>query len=198
MRDYKNIDEYINLLYSDIYPQPPDEGHTGWATESIDAFVKNSDNFNTVLDLGCGQGFCQEIFNRWGKDYTGIAIGEDVVEAQKIGKNVVECDFSFLPHPDESWDFLYARHSLEHSPMPLLTLMEWHRVSKHYLGIVVPAVEYWRYGGRNHYFVLNQEQWKNLFDVAGFTLKYESIKRHFMPDANREIEIEYWFLLERK
>jgi ubiquinone/menaquinone biosynthesis C-methylase UbiE len=200
MRDYTHIDEYLTRLYADVYPQPPDEGHTAWAKESIDAMLKHADGVSTVLDVGCGQGFCQELFNQHGKDYTGIAIGEDALLAVENHKNVFECDFSFIPKEDGSFDFLYSRHSLEHSPIPLITLMEWHRVTRRYVGIVLPAPEHWKYGGKNHYFVMTQEQWKILFDVAGFDIIYENVKRQRMAADNAipEVEIEFWFLLEKR
>lgn len=202
MRDYKHIDEYLNRLYDDVYPQPPDEGHTAWAKESIDAFLKHADTskISTVLDVGCGQGFCQDIFKLHLINYLGIAIGDDVVQAQNNGNSVINSDFSFIPDKDNSWDFLYSRHSLEHSPMPLITLMEWHRVTRRYLGVVLPAPEHWKYGGKNHYFVMTQEQWKILFDVAGFDIIYENVKKQRMAADNTvpEVEIEFWFLLEKR
>lgn len=197
MRNYSHIDNYLSFLLADIYPQPPDPGHTTWAIESISEIIKNAGSFEEVLDVGCGQGFCQEIFESYGKTYQGVALGEDVLVAKKLGKNVEEHDFSFLPYADDSFDFIYARHALEHSPMPLLTLMEWERVSSKYIALVLPAAEHWKYGGRNHYFVLDPEQWKVLFNVAGLEVKYEYVKKQRMGDDPREVEIELWYLLEK-
>ena len=98
---------------------------------------------------------------------------------------------------DESYDPLYSRHSLEHSPMPLLTLMEWHRITKKYLAVAVPSIEFVGYTGRNHYYILNQEQWKNLFNVAGFDVIFEKNKR-YRDEKSPDTEVEYWFLLEAR
>jgi len=199
-RNYSNIDKYLQKLIKDIYPQPPDENHTIWAAESILEFTRNSTNVQSVLDLGCGQAFCQGFFTNYGLDYVGICLGEDYEIALKNGKNVMNCDFTFLPFENETYDMLYARHSLEHSPMPLLTLTEWYRVSKKYVALVLPCPDYWGRKGRNHYFVLDSEQWENLFDVAGFDVVYQKTKIYRMgveKDA-RDEEIEYWFLLEKR
>lgn len=200
MRDYTRIDKYLDKLIEDIYPQPQDPGHTAWAEESIQAFGKEIWEVNNVLDLGCGEGFCQPIFERYGLSYMGVCLGEDYQVAKKSGRAVAELDFSFLPLDDESFDLLYSRHSLEHSPFPVLTLMEWHRVSKRYVAIVVPAPQHWQYVGRNHYYVLNDPQWRNLFDVAGFDVTFSYVKKQNMTEDPQipEVEIEFWYLLEKK
>ena len=91
---------------------------------------------------------------------------------------------SFLPYPDTNFDAIFARHILEHSPMPLLTLMEWHRVSKKYLILVMPAWEYWLIGGKNHYSMLHKDQLWHLMDRAGWEIQdqynFESSNERFM------------------
>lgn len=196
MRDYSRVNAYLNELIKSVYPQPQDPKHTLWATESILEFMGRTDDVRSVIDLGCGEGFCQTYFNNYGCEYVGVCIGEDYKVALQAGRNVIEGDFSFLPFEDDSYDMLYSRHSLEHSPMPLLTLMEWHRITKRYLAIVVPAIEFVGYKSQNHYYVLNQEQWKNLFDIAGFDVIYENNKRY--KDEKSDVEIEHWFLLEAR
>jgi SAM-dependent methyltransferase len=127
----------------------------------------------SVLDLGCGTGFCQRMFEKWNVSYEGICLGEDFLEAEKQGRNVKKMDFNFLDYRENSFDLLFSRHSLEHSPMPLLTLMEWARVSKNWLGLVLPAPEWYTYGGHNHYSVMNMEQVRNLLDVSGWNILWD-------------------------
>jgi len=64
VRDYSRIDKYLNKLGTEIYPQPQDEGHSALALESIRTFMPLADGVKTVLDLGCGEGFCQDFFKR--------------------------------------------------------------------------------------------------------------------------------------
>lgn len=200
-RDYTQIDKYLDKLIEDVYPQPQDPGHTAWAQESIEAFMNQvKGDVKFVLDAGCGEAFCQTIFEKYGMEYDGICLGEDFVSALSADRSVFERDFSFTYYADEAFDFVYSRHSLEHSPMPLLTLMEWHRITEKYVAIVVPSPDHWKYGGRNHYYVLHDPQWRNLFDVAGFDVIYFNIKRQNMTEipTTPEVEIEYWYLLEKK
>lgn len=199
MRDYQHIDSYLDRLIESVYPQPEDIGHTALAKESINAFMPLMEGVTTVLDAGCGEGFCEQFFQEWDVTYRGVCLGEDYRVATSKGRWVYESDFSFLPFDDNKFDLVYSRHSLEHSPMPLLTLMEWYRVTKRYVALVLPAPEHWRYGGRNHYFVLNRRQWKVLFEAAGFVVMYEDVKRQIMKADGTppDVAIEYWFILEK-
>jgi SAM-dependent methyltransferase len=173
MRDYKHIDGYITKLYQQIYPQPDDSGHTRLAEEIIENWMSKMTTCASVLDLGCGTGFCQPMFENWQISYEGICLGEDFLDAKNIGRNVKKMDFSFLEYADNSFDLIFSRHSLEHSPMPLLTLMEWARVSKNWLGLVLPAPEWYTYRGNNHYSVMNMEQVRNLLDVSGWNILWD-------------------------
>lgn len=55
--------------------------------------------------------------------------------------------------------------------MPLLALMEWHRVSRKYLIVVVPHAENVIQGGKNHYYMLFPTQWEILFKRAGWQVE---------------------------
>lgn len=200
MRDYTHIDGYINKLYGDIYPQPQDAGHTALATKVINHWMSKLTTCHSVLDVGCGEGFCQPMFEKWEVAYTGIAMGDDVLNAQNKGRNVSRMDFSFLDYPDNSFDLIFSRHSLEHSPMPLLTLMEWARVSSSWLGLVLPAPEWYTYKGLNHYSVMEHEQIENLLDVAGWNVIWKDVDSLLfnVKDENSMRPHEYWLMCERK
>lgn len=186
MRDYKRIDSYLNILAKDIYPQPPDDEHTSLAKEIIDICMPYI-GCESVLDIGAGQGMGEAMFKaHFVNNYEGIALGSDVEEAQKLGRNVKEMDFHFLEYPDDSFQLVFARHVLEHSPMPLLALMEWHRVSSLYLLLVLPAPEHYGYIGRNHYSVMGKQQAKWLLRRAGW---------HVV--AKGYTDTEYRFLCEK-
>ena len=198
MRDFTHIDKYLDKLERDIYAQPPDPGHSRLALESIQWMDELIEDAHTVLDLGCGEAFCQIYFEGVELEYTGVCLQRDFYQARERGKNVLGLDFSFLPFEDSSYDVLFSRHSLEHSPFPLITLMEWHRVCNKYLMLVLPAPEYWGNVGRNHYFVLERKLWVALLERVGFELKSETTKEQLMIPEHGEEVTEYWFLLEKK
>jgi hypothetical protein len=116
----------------------------------------------SVMDAGCGDtAFMQPWFEKAGYEYTGIAIGVD-------NPDILDMDFSFTSFADNSFDLVLARHSLEHSPMPIITLMEWNRISGIYLCVVNPNPDYWGKIGRNHYSVVEKEQIIEWARLAGW------------------------------
>lgn len=197
MRDYKHFDRYLNVLAGDIYAQPEDEGHTGLAYKVIDLWMSRMTTCKSVLDLGCGEGFCQDFFEKvWQIPYEGVTLGQDYIVARDKGRNVKKMDFHFLEYPDKSFDLLFARHSLEHSPMPLLALMEWERVSRYWLGLILPAVEWYGFKGVNHYSVMTHEQIDNLITRAGWKVLWKDVDNRD-KDGVGFIPHEYWYMLEK-
>lgn len=168
MRDYRNLDLYLDVLAGDIYPQPPDPGHISMAEAAINQWVGNLMECKTVLDVGCGQGIAAPMLQNFGLDYTGVTLGNDYAVCRSHGLKVYNMDFHFLDFPDNSFDLILSRHSLEHSPMPLLALMEWFRVSKSWLMLILPNAEHYGWAGLNHYSVLHPNQAEFLLDKAGW------------------------------
>jgi len=173
MRNYAHIDHYLDLLAEDIYPQPPDPGHQAGIEEVIDNWLPKIHRPAgvppfTILDVGCAQGQAIPVLLKYAPVVVGVTLGTDAEIARRNGFDVHAADISFLPFDNNMFDLVFARHVIEHSPMPLLTLMEWNRVSKNYLLMVVPAYAHYRALGQNHYYVLLFEQWEYLLDRAGW------------------------------
>lgn len=166
-RNFKHLNSYLNQLYQDIYPQPIDSGHFKLALGIFNKWIRPNFLGVSVLDVGCGDtAFMKPVFERKKMAYTGIALNSS-------NPNVINMDFSFLDFPDESFDLIFSRHSLEHSPMPLLTLMEWYRVAKDFLCLVLPNPQHYGYVGINHYSVMNKEQVNFLLKRAGWNIIWE-------------------------
>lgn len=193
-RDYTQIDKYLTQILGDVYQQPEDAGHSNLAQEVINLWMSRLDvSGKSILDVGCGQGFCQPMFENFGMAYTGIAIGEDVIVAKGNNRNVLQMDFNFLKFEDESFDLVFSRHSLEHSVMPLITLMEWNRVSRNWLGLVVPAPEHYTFEGQNHYSVMTLPQITAILPKAGWHTIWYDVKKKEGTDT----PIEYWVFCEK-
>lgn len=174
MRDYEQFDKYIARLSQDVYAQPPDPGHLAWASQSIATMCSIPQGISNVLDIGCGQGFARKQFEeKLGLEWTGITIGEDYMVCMEDGLNVLNRDMTFTGLDDNSFDLLFARHVLEHSPFPVVTLMEWRRLCRGWLCLVTPAPGYWGLRGRNHYSVLAKDHLKWLLKRAGWNVMHE-------------------------
>lgn len=172
-RNYEYFDAYLNSLFGDIYEQPADVGHTRMSLEVIDNWIPKLVGCKTVVDMGCGQVAPQGAFEQYGVTYLGVAIGRDVVVAKSEGKNVINEDMTFTDLETNSFDLVYSRHSLEHSPFPLLTLMEWRRVAKNWLMLILPRPEHFGRVGKNHYSVFFRDQWIAMLERAGWQVIWE-------------------------
>jgi ubiquinone/menaquinone biosynthesis C-methylase UbiE len=193
-RSYKFFDQCVEELTQDVYAQPPDNGHTDWALETLDwlrtaIYDEKSIEGERVLDIGCGWGFMANPFMLHGFDWHGITIGADFNHARRWlkrsgldPKRVTNQDMTFLSFGNQEFDLLFARHVLEHSPFPIITLMEWRRITKvgGYLCLVMPAPHWWQYGGRNHYSIVPQKAVRFWLGRAGWR------PTHYFEFSNRE------------
>jgi len=100
-------------------------------------------------------------------------------------------DQSFLDLPANSFDLLYARHVLEHSPFPLLTLFEFNRVMKEkaYAYIEVPWAESIHADNPNHYSILGKRSWLHLFRKARLSVLKDVVVEFELIDGTPD---EYW------
>ena len=195
IRDWSQIDHYYSKLLESIYKQPEDSGHTDWTEDALDrVFTLYKDRVNSILDVGCGTGFVQDLVSC---RYEGITLGKhDYQDAKKNERNVKRGDIHYLPQGNGSVDMVLARHVLEHSPMPLIALMEWWRVSQKYLFLIAPAPEYWDVYGRNHFSVLYKDQIYWLLQLSGWEILVEqdfktsdiSFKKHYANNTKRITE----------
>lgn len=133
-----------------------------------------------ILDLGAGPGyFLDEMAEREYTDVTGVTLSPgDIKICRDKGHTIKEYDLSFLPqadgYHDESVDFIFLRHALEHSPYPIFSLMEYNRLLKQfgkiYIEVPCPETERKHEYNLNHYSILGASQLAALLDRTGFTI----------------------------
>jgi len=125
-----------------------------------------------IADIGCGRGISLQLFKEAGAESVdGYCMGEDADVAIAAGLNVTRADQSEIPAADGTYDFLYCRQILEHSPAPLITLREWWRIMKPaaLMFIQVPLCpEGWV--TRDHLSIMPRNCWAWTFQRAGFGL----------------------------
>lgn len=140
-----------------------------------------------ILDLGCGPGyFLDEMKQRGYTDVTGVTLSPgDIQLCESKGHNIKKYDLSFLPqsdgYHDESVDFIFLRHALEHSPYPIFSLMEYNRVLKQYGKIYIevpqPDSDRMHEFNLNHYSILGHQMLGALLQRTGFNIdKFNNIE----------------------
>lgn len=124
---------FILRLRGEVYPESPSDLHNEITRRALKYLVELfplSPGLK-VLDVGCGQGPAATWFVQHGCEYRGVTLSEEeVVLGRSNGFQVDTMDQSFLDYPDQSFDLVWARHVLEHSPFPLFTLEGFRRVLK--------------------------------------------------------------------
>lgn len=134
-----------------------------------------------ILDLGCGPGyFLDEMKDRGYTDLVGVTLSAgDIQICESKGHKIKKYDLSFLPQKDgyydESMDFIFLRHALEHSPFPIISLIEYNRVLKQggmiYIEVPAPDCERKHEWNLNHYSILGEQQLLALIHRTGFEVK---------------------------
>jgi SAM-dependent methyltransferase len=133
-----------------------------------------------ILDLGCGPGyFLDEMKSRGYTDVTGVTLSPDDIKlCEDKGHTIKKYDLSFIPQSegyyDESVDFIFLRHALEHSPYPIFSLMEYNRILKQfgkiYIEVPQPDCDRKHEENLNHYSILGQNQLAALIVRTGFNI----------------------------
>jgi SAM-dependent methyltransferase len=138
----------------------------------------------TILDIGCANGFAQELFVKDGldrADYTGITCSE--ADAKDCGERGIPSIFVWDMHNvralltegdyENGFDLVWARHVMEHSPVPLFLLQEIRQIltpgtGKLYIEVPAPDTACLHPTNPNHFSCFGREGWDGLIDKAGF------------------------------
>ena len=174
---------YNEWLYTaHIYDENDSQIHRDLTTQMVKEYIDplNLPKNAKILDLGAGPGyFLDEMKARGYTDLTGVglSLGDNKICRDK-GHTIKEYDMSFLPQKDgyydESVDFIFLRHALEHSPYPIFSLMEYNRVlkqgSKIYIEVPAPDCDRKHEFNLNHYSILGHTQLAALLMRTGFNI----------------------------
>lgn len=174
---------YNEWLYTaHIYDEGDSQMHKGLTEEVTRQYIDplNLPKNSKILDLGCGPGyFLDEMKTRGYTDLTGVTLSPgDIKICEEKGHTIKKYDLSFIPQSegyfDESVDFVFLRHALEHSPYPIFSLMEYNRILKQfgkiYIEVPQPGCERMHETNLNHYSILGKEQLAALIVRTGFNI----------------------------
>ena len=179
--EYEKFKRFIQIVQDTVYHEPETPNfHNKIIDSVINDIIKPLDlpTDSKILDVGCGSGYFMRAMRELGYDNTlGITLNdEDIAECNKDGLNTFKSDFTFINLPNDTADFIWCRHSLEHSVFPFFTLLEYNRLLKngHQMYVEVPAERTDRRHEENgnHYSIMGNEMWANLFLKAGFDIEY--------------------------
>ena len=174
---------YNEWLYTaHIYDEGDSKFHEQITKQVVETYVDplNLPKDAHILDLGCGPGyFLDEMKTREYTNVTGVTLSPgDIKTCEDKGHTIKGYDLSFLPQKDgyydESVDFIFLRHALEHSPYPIFSLMEYNRIlkqgSKIYIEVPAPDGDRKHEYNLNHYSILGHTQLAALLQRTGFNI----------------------------
>jgi len=186
--NYINFEKHLQKLYLDVYDEPQSSQHTNSARETLEEFCNNLD-IRRAVELGCGTAPSLNWLKEHGKETLGVTMGHETSLHE-----VLREDMHFTSINDQSYDLVIARHVLEHSPMPLILLMEMRRISRKYALVTVPFPDEWAIKHRNHYSVFDDINWRWLFELSGWKVtNFKNANYYNEPDHPF---YEYRYLLE--
>ena len=181
--DLVKLKFYNEWLYTaHIHDEGDSQMHSVLTKQMIEKYIDPLEipKDAVILDLGCGPGyFLDNMKERGYTNVTGVTLSPgDVATCEGKGHTIKKYDLTFLPQSDgwydESVDFIFLRHALEHSPYPIFSLMEYNRVlkqgSKIYIEVPAPDCERKHEYNLNHYSILGHTQLSALLTRCGFNI----------------------------
>lgn len=181
--DLVKLKFYNEWLYTaHIHDEGDSQMHSMLTKQVVETYIDplNLSKDAHILDLGCGPGyFLDEMKERGYTNLTGVTLSPgDQENCRNKGHNIKGYDLSFLPQKDgyydESVDFIFLRHALEHSPYPIFSLMEYNRVlkqgAKMYIEVPAPDCDRRHEFNLNHYSIMGHNQLAALLVRCGFDI----------------------------
>ena len=189
-------------IYSEL-----EEGnfHNGLIEHVTNRYLKNLNKDVKILDVGCGPGVFMDFAKKLGfTNIAGVTLGEeDVQKCREKGHIVIEADISDVPLDNESQDLIWSRHSLEHSPYPLFTLLEYNRLLKMngllYVEVPAPDIDRNHEWTPNHFSILGSNMWRSLFRQTGFDLEiHEVLELPLVDQSHKQYHEKFFTYVLRK
>ncbi|NBW08749.1 MAG: class I SAM-dependent methyltransferase [Caulobacteraceae bacterium] len=174
--DHKKLEKYTRLALDTVYSEPElNNYHTQLIPRIVEQYFPAELRKDAeILDIGCGQGtFLDVIRDKGYLASVGVTLSPDDYEACISKKHkAVLSDMWDLPVQDNSIDYIWCRHAIEHSPYPLFALYDFNRVlidgGAAFIEVPAPDCPRGHEYNPNHYSVLGLNMWVSLFRKTGF------------------------------
>lgn len=198
---------YLDHVQSQVYSEGTSPMHETGTRDSVERFIDplRLTQDCLILDLGCGAGYFLDLMRDRGyHDITGITLSRaDAMMCQNKGHQVRLADMNFLPERDESVDLLWCRHSLEHSPFPYFSLIEYNRVLRPggvlYIEVPQPNCDRPHETNPNHYSIMGRAMWLSLLQRTGFDVTWHELEMPvLLADDTPALERSYVFVCHRR
>jgi len=184
------IEELVRRQNLTVRGQDWDTNHERLTKNVVDQFAPLIPK-GKVVDVGCGKGLARKHWVRHGFDWVGVTIGPDW-EYMKH-KECVRGDMHILSRIVDA-DVVYARHVLEHSPMPVVALRRWMDISTRII-VVVPKPTPRAIDDTAHLSVLPRVNWIKYFNFLGLRIALQSEVEYSNPAPWPQTGGEFRFLL---
>jgi SAM-dependent methyltransferase len=209
---YEKFVKYLTLAQRTIEHEPESPNfHNVLIDQFSDSFFNPLDipKDARILDIGCGSGYWMAKARDMGyTDVTGITLNDqDIAACDAKGLKTLKNDISFIDLSDASVDFIWCRQTIEHSPFPLFTLMEFNRLLKKdalmYIEVPAPDTDRKHEENANHFSIMGEKMWINLFMRTGFdavwTKKFEAEVTQSIDNINvQQKERFFHFMLKKR
>lgn len=178
--DNNKFKQYEDAAYKTVYAEPEETFHRKLIPKMVTDYIKqfNLKTDSVILDIGCGPGlFLKEMKDLHYTNVTGITLSkEDYDICIEKGFQCEYGEMSDINREDNTIDFIWCRHALEHSPYPLFTLFEFNRLLKNggqvYIEVPAPDCTRPHEQNDNHFSILGNAMWNSLFIKAGFKIMF--------------------------
>ncbi len=172
------------LINTSVYSEPASQLHHDLIKKVFHEIVlantgMSFDDSSLVLDIGAGDGFAMELFNKNRMTSVGVNYtDEDVKACRDKGLSCIKADMHDLSNIGSlCFDLVWARHVLEHSPFPMLALHQISQVLKPggwlYAEMPAPDTSCRHATNPNHFSIFPRSSWGNLITRAGFIVTKE-------------------------